>query len=241
MIGIIGAMQVEIEDLKAQLDHPVQQRISGIEFVSGTLGKVPVVLAVCGIGKVFAALCAQTMILNYGVSAVINTGVAGTLCRELGIGDVAISADVVQHDFDTSVIGDRVGLISGLDMVHIPADAALAQQARQAVEERGIHCRVGTIATGDQFLCQQERKEWIHNTFHAIAVEMEGGSIGQVCHVNGVPFVVIRAISDDADGHAPDNYAAFVEQTAKASAQVTAAMVKGISHEQGMDCVSAEN
>ena len=232
MIGIIGAMQVEIEDLKAQLTGAETRRISGIDFVSGNLGDVPVVLAVCGIGKVFAALCAQTMILRYGVSAVINTGVAGTLCRELGIGDMAISANVVQHDMDTSVIGDRVGLISGLDMVHIPADPVLAEQARRTVEAQGIHCRVGTIATGDQFLCDPGRKHWIHDTFGAIAGEMEGGSIGQVCYVNGVPFVVIRAISDDADGHAPDNYAAFVEQTARASAQVTVALVKGFGHGQ---------
>ena len=241
MIGIIGAMQVEIEGLKAQLTGAESQRISGIEFISGTLGDVPVVLAVCGIGKVFAAMCAQTMILRYGVSAVINTGVAGTLCRELGIGDVAVSSDVVQHDFDTTDFGDPAGQVGNLDVVHIPADPRLAELARAAVEAQGCRCRVGTIATGDQFLADPGRKHWIHDTFGAVAGEMEGGSIGQVCYVNGVPFVVIRAISDDADGHAPGSFSAFVDQTARTSIRVTAAVVKGIAHEQGMDCIAAEN
>jgi adenosylhomocysteine nucleosidase len=235
MIGIIGAMKVEMEDLKAMLSDPQTETVSGIDFTSGKLGETPVVLAVCGVGKVFAALCAQTMILRYSVEALINTGVAGTLCRELGIGDVAVSSDVVQHDMDTATLGDELGMISGLNLVYLPADAALAELAKHTVEAKGIRCKVGTIATGDQFLCKQERKVWIHRTFHAIAGEMEGGSIGQVCYVNKVPFVVIRAISDDADGNAPENFSAFVEQTAKTSAEVTAAMVKGISHGCAMD------
>jgi adenosylhomocysteine nucleosidase len=241
MIGVIGAMKVEIEGLKAMLADPVTETISGIDFTSGRLGKVPVVLAVCGVGKVFAALCAQTMILRYQVSALINTGVAGTLCRELGIGDVAVSSDVVQHDMDTATLGDDVGMISGLNLVHLPADPALVRLAEAAVRSKGIRCLVGTIATGDQFLCDAGRKQWIHDTFHAIAGEMEGGSIGQVCYVNRVPFVILRAISDDADGHAPENFAAFVEQTARTSVEMTAALVKGMSDEQGMGEIASED
>lgn len=235
MIGIIGAMEVEIAGLRAMLTGPRTQTVSGITFTDGRLDGTPVVLAVCGIGKVFAALCAQTMILRYGVSAIINTGVAGTLCRELGIGDVAVSADVVQHDFDTTDFGDPAGQVGNLDVVHIPADPRLIALAAAAVEAEGCRCRTGTIATGDQFLSDPERKRWIHDTFQAIAGEMEGGSIGQVCYVNHVPFVVIRAISDDADGHAPANFNVFVEQTAHTSIRVTAAVVRGIADGKEMD------
>lgn len=231
MIGIIGAMQVEIQGLKAMLAGPKTTAISGIEFVTGTLHGTPVVLAVCGVGKVFAALCAQTMILRFPVRAIINTGVAGTLCRELGIGDVAVSSDVVQHDMDTSGLGDPKGLLSGLDLIHIPASKTLAGLVAEAVKAQGCRCKVGTIATGDQFLCDSGRKEWIHSTFGAIAGEMEGGSIGQVCYVNRIPFVVIRAISDDADGNAPANFPAFAAQTAETSIRITAAVLKGIQDE----------
>ncbi len=239
MIGIIGAMQVEIEGLKAMLSEPKTETVSGIDFISGRLGQTSVVLAVCGVGKVFAALCAQTMILRYPVDAVINTGVAGTLCRALGIGDVAISSDVVQHDMDTAGLGDPVGMISGIDIIHIPASRTMAALVEEIAKEEGCRSITGTIATGDQFLCDRERKNWIRSTFNAIAGEMEGGSIGQVCYVNKVPFVIIRAISDDADGNAPEDFPAFVEQVTHTSIRITAraaaAVQERIDHEQSLD------
>ena len=129
MIGIIGAMEIEVKSLKAQVESPVIKVISGIEFVSGTLFNKEVVIAQCGIGKVFAALCAQTMILVFKADTIINTGVAGTLTEELSICDVAISKDVCQHDMDTSPIGDPVGLLSGINMIKLPADKFLAEKA----------------------------------------------------------------------------------------------------------------
>lgn len=235
MIGIIGAMQVEIQGLRAMLAEPEVAEISGIQFVSGTLEGTPVVLAVCGVGKVFAALCAQTMILRYGVEAIINTGVAGTLCPQLGIGDVAVSADVVQHDMDVSGLGEPYGYLSGPDLIHIPASRTLAGLVEQAVLAQGRRCQVGTIATGDQFLCDSSRKDWIHRQFNALAGEMEGGSIGAVCYVNKVPFVVIRAISDDADGNAPENFPAFAAETAEASIRITAEVIRRLEHGQKLD------
>ncbi len=235
MIGIIGAMQVEIQGLKAMLEGPETTTISGIDFVTGKLHGKDVVLAVCGVGKVFAALCAQTMILRFGVNAMINTGVAGTLCKELHIGDVAIADQVVQHDMDTSAIGDPVGLLSGIDQVYLPADQKLVSLVESVVREQGHNCLVGTIATGDQFLAAQERKNWIHETFGAVAGEMEGGSIGHVCYVNRVPFVVIRTISDDADGNAPENFPLFAEATAKSAIGITAAVVEKMSDGQTLD------
>ena len=235
MIGIIGAMQVEIDGLKAMLGGAETTTISGIDFVTGKLHGTDVVLAVCGVGKVFAALCAQTMILRFGVQAIINTGVAGTLCRELGIGDVAISTDVVQHDMDTSPLGDPVGLLSGINVIHLPASKILSTLVADVIGELGLNYRLGTIATGDQFLAAQERKDWIHQTFGAIAGEMEGGSIGHVCYVNHVPFVVIRTISDDADGNAPENFPLFAEATAKSAIRITAAVLEKMSTGQKLD------
>ncbi|MBQ9166221.1 MAG: 5'-methylthioadenosine/adenosylhomocysteine nucleosidase [Oscillospiraceae bacterium] len=235
MIGIIGAMQVEIEGLKAMLEGPETTTISGIDFTTGKLHGKEVVLAVCGVGKVFAALCAQTMILRFGVKALINTGVAGTLCRELGIGDVAISTDVVQHDMDTSGLGDPVGLLSGINVIHLPASTTLSALVADVVRELSLNYRLGTIATGDQFLCEKGKKDWIHDTFGAVAGEMEGGSIGHVCYVNQVPFVVIRTISDDADGNAPENFPLFAEATAKSAIRITAAVLEKLEDGQNLD------
>lgn len=235
MIGIIGAMQVEIQGLRAMLQAQQSVTISGVEYVTGTLEGTPVVLAVSGVGKVFAALCAQTMILRFGVQAVINTGVAGTLCRDLGIGDVAISSDVVQHDMDVSGLGEPYGLISGPDLVHIPASSSLAELVQQVASAQGHHCKIGTIATGDQFLCDRERKDWIHQTFGALAGEMEGGSIGTVCYVNRVPFVIVRVMSDDADGNAPADFPAFAARAAESSIAITAEVIRRLRDGQSLD------
>lgn len=224
MIGIIGAMAVEVEGLKKEIQGLKVTKISGMEFNEGTLNGVPVVVAVCGIGKVFAAVCAQTMILKFGVEKVINTGVAGTLVKELGVGDIAVATAVCQHDIDTSGLGDPVGMVSGLNQVYFKTDKALEELALEAVKDDDIKCMSGVIATGDQFMSNPVRKALIHETFDAIAVEMEGGAIGQVCTINNVPFLVIRVISDGADDNALMDYSVFVKQAAEESISV----VKGI-------------
>lgn len=226
-IGIIGAMRVEIEALAAAMENPVRETVSGIEFLSGTLCGRSAVLAVCGVGKVFAAQCAQTMILRYGVDAVINTGVAGTLTDELSIGDIAVATDVVQHDMDTSPLGDPVGLISGLNMVHMPTSTELSDEIVRAIAELGGKSVRGTIATGDEFVADAETKAAIRASFGAVACEMEGGAIGQVCTVNGVPFAVIRAISDGGNEESPMDYPTFVAMAAARSAAVVQAVLRG--------------
>ena len=200
MIGIIAAMNVEMEGLRAHMENPVSETVSGVTFVRGTIAGREVVTAVCGIGKVFAALCAQTMILRYAPEAVINTGVEGTLTNELTIGNLAVSSCVVQHDMDTSAIGDPVGLISGINKIEIPADRTLIRRLCAAAQAIGIRALTGCIASGDQFVASPGRKTFITDTFSAIACEMEGAAVGQVCYVNQVPFCVLRAISDSADG-----------------------------------------
>ncbi len=226
MIGIIGAMSVEVEALKGAMTDKTLERISGIDFVRGMLCGKEVVVAQCGIGKVFAAMAAQTMILRFGVDAVINTGVAGTLTDKLGIADVAISTACVQHDMDTSAIGDPVGLISGINVIELPADRALGECVARIAGELGINSLLGVIASGDQFVSSAEQKRYITDNFGAIACEMEGAAIAQVCYVNGVRYVVIRAISDSADGSAHMDYGEFVKLAAENSAGLLEALLK---------------
>ncbi len=225
MIGIIGAMSVEVEGLKNKLEGAKSETVSGSEFVSGRLCGKDVVIAQCGIGKVNAAVCANTMILKYGVSAVINTGVAGTLCEQISILDFAISSGVVQHDMDTTVFGDAPGFISGINIVNIPASSRLSALALSIAKEQGNHCEMGIIASGDQFISSLERKNYIRSTFSAIACEMEGASIGHACYLSNVEFVVIRCISDSATGDAEMEYPEMVKRAAKKSMALVEAMV----------------
>ncbi len=218
-LGIIAAMKIEAELIEAAMTGIVRETCGSIEYCLGKIGTTDIVLAVCGIGKVFAAICAQTMIVKYAPDAVINTGVGGTLTKKLSVGDVAVSSAMVQHDMDTSALGDPVGLISGINIVEIPADAVLAEKISAIVRGMGINTVTGIIATGDQFIGNQETKNRIVDTFGAIACEMEGAAIGQVCYVNKVPFAVIRAISDDADGGACEDYPTFAKMAAKNSAK----------------------
>ena len=202
LTGIIGAMAVETNAIKALIENKKTERISGIEFVSGKLYGKDVVVAQCGIGKAFAAICAEAMILKYSPDRIINVGVAGTLSEKVGLLDTAVSTAVVQHDMDTSPLGDPVGLISGINIVEIPASEKLADEICSAAARIGINCAKGVIASGDQFIADKEKKDFIRDTFGAIACEMEGASVGHVCYVNGVDFAVIRCISDNADSEA---------------------------------------
>ena len=228
MIGIIGAMSAEVDALKSILENKSTQTISGVEFVSGKLYGKDVVVAQCGIGKVFAAISAQTMILRYGTAAIINTGVAGTLDDEIGILDLAISSGVVQHDMDTTAIGDAPGLISGINVVEISASARLCELVRRLATEQGNKSKLGIIASGDQFINNSGRKAYIRDTFGAIACEMEGASIGHVCYVNGVEFVIIRCISDNASGEAEMEYPEMVKIAALRSQKLVEAIIKEI-------------
>ena len=227
MTGIIGAKEIEIEALNAQMENRQTRTVSGIEFTSGTLYGREVVTAVCGIGKVFAAMCAQTMILLYSPDRIVNTGVAGSLSTSLNIGDIVVSDYVVEHGMDTSPLGDPVGMISVINIVDIPADGELAEKICAAAREVGnIICVKGKIASGDCFVNTAEKKEYISETFGALACEMEGAAIGQVCYVNRVPFCVIRAISDAADGSSFMDYSNFIALAAKNSAAVLTELLR---------------
>jgi len=218
LIGIIGAMQVETEGLLSEMENKKTDTVSGVNFTRGTLCGREVVVATCGVGKVFAALCAEAMILRYGVTALLNTGVAGALLPELEVGDVALADAVVQHDMNTTALGDAPGLLSGINMVELPADRNLLKPLCEAVAELEYNGVVGTIASGDLFVAKQSAKDFIKKNFGAIACEMEGAAIGHVAYVNGVPFAVLRVISDGGDGM---EFSEFVKIAAERSVKLT--------------------
>lgn len=232
MIGIIGAMDIEVEGLKQRMENRTTETVGSIEFSTGILHGVECVVARCGIGKVNAAMCAQTMILRYAPSAVINTGVAGGIGEGISIGHIVVAKDVVQHDMDTTVGEegeDPKGFIPGPDVVYIPCSQELVEAVlRAAKDSDGPVCHVGTIATGDQFIHDQLTLERIKKEFGACACEMEGGSIGQVCYLNRVPFSVIRAISDNANDDSHMDYPEFVGPAAQASIQLLCRLLDGM-------------
>ena len=220
IIGIIGAMQPEVETIISRLRDRQSETFSGITFHRGQLGQMQAVVARCGVGKVCAAVCAQTMVLHYGVAAIINTGVGGGIDPSLDIGDVVVATALVQHDVDTTALGDPPGLISELNKVEMKADTALSDKAARLAEEMGIHTLRGVIASGDGFVSGKAQKERLHRQFGAVACEMEGGAVAQVCEMNGLPLCVLRAISDKANEQSVSDYPAFVQQAAAKMAAV---------------------
>lgn len=211
-IGIIGAMDIEVEALINSMDHIKKETISKIDFYEGKLQGKKVVLAKCGVGKVNAALCTQAMILKYSPDAIINTGVAGSLNPRLDIADLVISDGVVQHDFDISSFGHPIGLIPELNLVKIPCKDELVNKLKKAAEIlEDTNVAVGTIASGDQFIASKEKQNYIVNNFNALCTEMEGAAIGHVCYVNSVDFCILRAMSDKADGTAHMDFPEFVK------------------------------
>ena len=225
-IGIIGAMEPEVEAIIATLTDKASETVSGITFHTGKIGEKSVAVAKCGIGKVFAALCAQTMILKYNPDLLVNTGVGGALASGITTGDIVIASDLCQHDMDTSAIGDPKGLVSGINMIYFEADKRAGELLLASATELGLNARLGRIASGDKFIASKEDKERILGDFSADACEMEGCAIAQTAFVNGTPFAVVRAISDSADGEATMDYPTFLPIAARNSTNLTLALVK---------------
>ena len=226
MIGIIGAMEVEVNAIIDMLDNKKEKVIGPIKFTLGTINGKDVVAAKCGIGKVFAAMCAESMIQNFELEYLLNIGVAGSLSKKLNVASIAISKSCVQHDMDTSPLGDPVGMISGINIIEIPASKAVIWKVEEAVKSLGIDYEIGVIASGDQFVNSIEKKDFICKTFNAIACEMEGAAIAQVAYVNKVPFCVIRAISDSADGSSHTDFFEFLKIAVDNSKHVIAKLIQ---------------
>lgn len=220
MLGIIGAMTIEIDGLKSIMTETEEKVISGMTFTRGKLCGKDAIVTVCGEGKVNAAMCVQTMILAYKPDMIINTGVAGGLADGLKIADIVVADCVVQHDMDMSPLGHPIGYICGVDGVEIPCDKKIADTLSDCVESCGIRLVRGIIASGDQFINSNAKKAQLVAGFNASACEMEGGAIGHVCYRNGVPFGVLRAISDGGDDESHMSFPEFAALAAANSIKV---------------------
>ena len=227
-IGIIGAMDEEVDLLKEEATIIKTTIKADMEYFEGVLEEKNVVIVKCGMGKVNAGICANTLINDFDCTKIVNTGVAGSLDNKLDIGDVVISTDAVQHDFDVEAIGFKKGEIPYTGRYAFPANKALREVARESVKEAvpDIHAYEGRICSGDQFISTSKQKETITSNFGGLCCEMEGAAIAQVCYLNEIPFVVIRAISDKSDGSHNVEYETFKEAAADNGAKIVHAMLK---------------
>ena len=225
-IGIIGAMDSEVKGLIARIEDCRCERVGGLDFYSGHIGGKSVVVSKCGVGKVFAAMCAEAMIIKYAPRLIINSGVGGALADGLKCTDIVVATRLVQHDMDTSAIGDPKGLVSGINKVFFDADERATKILLSAASECGINAREGVIASGDIFVATSELKERIRSDFGASVCEMEGAAIAQTAYVNSTPFAVVRAISDNADGESPMSFVEFLAEAVKSSEKLTAALIE---------------
>ena len=231
-VGIIGAMDVEVAHLIGELGPaaPEPVRAAGMEFHEGELGGTSVVVVKSGVGKVDAAVCAEVLASRFGVTHVINTGVAGSLNNALDICDVLVSRDAIHHDVDATNFGYAPGEVPGLGTVAFEADPALRRAAVEAVAAVAPDSKAveGRVASGDQFVRDDSEKARIRDTFAADCCEMEGASIAQACWLNHVPFVIVRAISDKADGSDAMDYPTFERRAADLCARIVDHMVSSL-------------
>ena len=226
-IGIIGAMDEEITNILEDMNVVATKNSLGLDFHLGTLNNSShsIALVRSGIGKVNAALCAQVLIDLFAVDAIINVGVAGAIDKSVKIGDIVISSDAIQHDFDTSALGDAPGVISRMDTSVFPADAELVTVAKKVVSDIGFPVYIGRIASGDQFVSDPDVKNRIDELFKPVCCEMEGAAIAHACYLNKVPFVIIRAISDNAEEGSDVNYERFFRESAVTAGRIIKNMI----------------
>ena len=219
MLGIIGAMDEEVAKIKEEMTDVTVTTVAGMDFYEGKLGKRDAVVVRSGIGKVNAGMCTQILADRFRISAVINTGIAGSLRNEINIGDIVLSTDTVQHDMDASGFGYKKGQIPRVDTFSFPADQALLELAEECSRRVNpeIQAFKGRVVSGDQFISDKEKKQWLIETFDGYCTEMEGAAIAQAAYLNQIPYLVIRAISDKADDSAGMDYAVFEEQAIRHS------------------------
>ena len=216
MIGIISALKIEVDGLKELMENAETTKKAGLEFFSGKIFDKDVVVLESGSGKVNAAVGTQIMIDLYKPDVIINSGIAGSLSKELIIGDIGISSDCVEHDINRTALEEPRGQIWFTDekRIDIPADKAVSEKLAECCGGLGSHVKIGRIATGDMFVTYRRQREFIAHEFGALCCEMEGGAVGHVCYMNGVPFTVLRSISDDLKFNKPENYDDFKELAA---------------------------
>lgn len=231
-IGIIGAMEEEINKLKEQMEHINIIRIASMDFYEGRLEGSPLVVVRSGIGKVNAAICTQILVDRYGVDLVINTGIAGSLRNEIDIADIVLSTDALQHDMDATGFGYEMGVIPRMEQSIFQADKNLIELAKSVCKEvlplLGVH--TGRIVSGDQFVSDSDKKEWLTKTFDGYCTEMEGAAIAQAAYLNNIPFLIIRAISDKADNSAQMAYSEFEAIAIENTVLLLTGLIKKINH-----------
>ena len=228
-LGIIGAMDIEVATLKENMEQVQVATHAGSTYYDGILEGTPAVVVQCGVGKVNAAMCAQVLCSVYGVSHIVNTGIAGSLSAQLDIGDLVVSQDAMYHDFDCVHFGYEMGRVPGMTVTAFPADERLMELAYAAAETVNPgHSKIGRIASGDLFVAAKAAKEAIIEKTSAQCTEMEGAAIAHTAYRNGVPFVIIRAISDKADDSAEMDYPTFERIAAHRCAQVTCLLAKAL-------------
>lgn len=226
-IGIIAAMAEELEILLNDLTLIEKREKANMTFHKGTLYGKDVVAVVCGIGKVNSAICTQILASEYNVDKVINVGVAGGIGKEIYPGNIVVAENLVQHDMDTTAFGDKMGQIPRLDTFDFKCDKEMVAIAKKACEQISeLDSFTGRIASGDQFVANIEKIQWLEKEFGAISCEMEGASIAQVCYLNSIPFVVIRSISDNANNGAHMDYQKFVPIAVKNSTKILKQMLE---------------
>lgn len=229
MIGIIGAMDVEVDGIKKNIEGCKTEEISGIKFCYGKISGKDIVVAKSGEGKVNAAITAQTMILRFNPDFIVNSGVAGGLHPQMKVMNIAIAESVCQHDFDISPLGYKPGFIPQVEQVEMSCDQKLntiIENCAKKVCDNAIY--KGIIASGDQFIASDAQRNKIKNIFDAIAAEMEGASIGHVCTLNNTKFTVLRVISDNADGSADMSFDVFAKKASDISINIMLEFIKEI-------------
>ncbi|MFD2670237.1 5'-methylthioadenosine/adenosylhomocysteine nucleosidase [Marinicrinis sediminis] len=238
-MGIIGAMIEEIELLEQSLAEKKTTEKAGTTFLEGTLHGLPVVVTKCGVGKVNAAMSTQILIDTFEVSAILFTGVAGAVDPRLGIGDIVISEDCMQHDMDVTALGFERGVIPFQEESVFKADRQLADLA---YEKGKAVCQSpvwrGRILSGDQFIADKEQGRQLHAQLGGMCTEMEGAAVAQVCSLNKRPFVIIRSMSDRADGSAHENFAEFTKLASRHSFEMSAAIVQALAESENASHVS---
>lgn len=220
-IGIIGAMDVEVDQLKAAMQNLRISEVASMTFCEGVLSGANVVVVRCGVGMVNSATCTQILIDHFGVDAVINTGIAGSLDASINIGDIVVATDAVNHIMDVTNLGYEAGVTPGIDTLAFPADKMLRNTILKAAATLGATTHTGRIASGDCFVCSNAEKQRITSAFGARCCEMEGAAMAQVCYLNQVPYIIVRAISDKADGSSSVDYPTFEAQAANLCARLT--------------------
>lgn len=231
-IGIIGAMEIEVAELKRTMKVNRTVKKAQMEFFEGTLEGAPAVVVRSGIGKVNAAVCTQILADDFGVDGVINTGIAGSLKAEINIGDLVLSTDVLHHDMDATGFGYPLGQIPQMDIFSFHADVKMRKLAKEICERVNPDIKVfeGRIVSGDQFISDKSVKNRIVENFGGYCTEMEGAAIAQTAYLNQIPFLIIRAISDKADDSAVMDYPIFERKAAQHSFRLTKNFVKEIQH-----------